>query len=247
VVQAEHGYKRDDDGAGSASVVIDTHVQAAWVDTLEVSVEHVLEIVEVVVLRADGIVVGERDGQSIVPSIVVAHGRGEIAIVLVEDSLEVPRANANVDFGIVAVCAVGGALVGGDLHHADFGGASRDGGVAAGFLEGNRGEEDGGHAGFGGHAFEDVEVRCAGGEDAVIVLEDGGQVLVDEVLERDWGWHPACSVNTAVEPVLVAVGSAGGLWLGCSIGGTALPASSYDDARVGRSRARAGAAWLFGA
>jgi len=74
----------------------------------------------------------------------------------------------------------------------------------------------------------------------VFFLEDGGEVLVHEVLECDWGWHPAFTVDTAVEPVLVAVGSAGGSRFGNAIGITALASGSNDDCTTcawGSSRA----------
>ncbi len=89
--------------------MVDTHVEAAGFDALEIPIEDVLEIVEVIVLRTDGIVVGEGNGEAKVPAIVVAHGGSEIAIVLIEYSLEVAGTNANVDVGIAGIEKVNGA------------------------------------------------------------------------------------------------------------------------------------------
>jgi len=147
---------------------------------LEVSVEDILQVIEVVVLRADGIVVGEGNSEAIVPAIVVTHGRSEVAIVLVEDGLEVPGTNGNVCVRIVAVASVRGALFGGDLHHADFGRTTSHGRVAAGFLEGDGCDEDGGDASLSGHALEGGEVWCASGEGVVVLLKNGGEVFVHE-------------------------------------------------------------------
>jgi hypothetical protein len=215
--------------ASLASVVVNAHVEAGRVDTLEVPVEDVLEIIEVVMLRADGIVVSECDGETKVPAIIISHGGSEVSIVLIENGLEVACTDANVDLGIIAVWSVRGALVRCDLHHSDLGRTTGHRGVATGFLEGDGGEEDGGDTGFGREAFEDVEVRCARGKGVVVLLEDGGEILVHEVLECDWGWHPAVTVDTAVEPVLVAVGSAGGSRVGNAIGVTALASSGNND------------------
>lgn len=185
----------------SAGIVVDTHVEAAGFDALEIPIEDVLEIVEVIVLRTDGIVVGEGNGEAKVPAIVVAHGGSEIAIVLIEYSLEVAGTNANVDVGIIAIAAVRGALFGGDLHDADFGRTTGYRGVTSRFLKGDRSEEDGGDTSLGGHALKRGEVWSAGGKGAAIVLEDGCQVLVDEVIQSDRGWYPAIAVDAAVEPV----------------------------------------------
>lgn len=138
----------------SAGVVVDTHVEAAGVDALKIPIEDVLEIVEVVVLRAYGIVVGEGNGEAKVPAIVVAHSGGEIAVVLVENGLEVAGTNGNVGVSIIAVATVRRALFGGDLHDANFGRTTSYRGVASGLLKGDRGEENGGHTSLSGHALE---------------------------------------------------------------------------------------------
>jgi len=86
-----------------ASVVVDAHVERGGVDTLEVTIEHVLEIIEVVMLGARRVIVGEGDGKTKVPPIIISHRSGNIPIILIKHGLKVPSANPNVDLGIIAV------------------------------------------------------------------------------------------------------------------------------------------------
>jgi hypothetical protein len=115
------------------------------------------------------------------------------------------------------------------LHHANLTGTTRHVGSASALLEGNRGQEDGRDAGFVGEGLENVEIRCAGLEDISWLLENGRQVLVDNVLERDWRGDPAITIDTTVEPVLRAVWSGRGGGIRCSSWITARAASSLND------------------
>lgn len=202
-----------------ARVEVDAHVERVGVDALDVAVEDAVEVIEIVVLRANGIVVGSRDSQPTSPSVVLAHTGGDIAVVGVNPRLHVASTNANVGRRIIAIGAIGRALFARDLHHANLTGTTRNAGSASAFLEGDGSQEDGGDAGFVSQRLENVEVRCAGFKDVSWLLEDSGQVLVDNVLERDWWRDPTVTVDTAVEPVLRAVwsgrggGIRGGIWI----------------------------------
>lgn len=135
--------------------MVDAHIDRGGVYTLQVSVEHVLEIVEVVVLSASGIVVSTGDGETLIPSIVGSHSTGDISTALVIDHvLEVASANADVGGSVVAVASVGGAFLAGDLHHANLASSTSDSGVAAGFLKSNGSEENGRNARRGLHILE---------------------------------------------------------------------------------------------
>ena len=200
-----------------ARVKVDAHVDRGGVDTLNVSVEDAVEIIcrhgqneedesmsgltEIVVLSADGIVVRRGDSHAALPAIVGTHGSSDVAVVGIDHRLHVARTDANVDLGVEAVGAVSRALFARDLHHANLASTTSNVCSAATLLKSDRGQEDGRDTGFLGHVLEHVQVRRASLENVSGCLEDGGQVLVDDVLERDWRRHPAVAVDTAVEPV----------------------------------------------
>jgi hypothetical protein len=223
-----------------ARVEVDAHVDRVGVDTLDVSVEDAVEIIEIVVLRADGIVVRRGNSHATSPAIVGTHGGSDVAVVGVDHRPHVAGTNANVDRGVKAVGAVGRALVARDLHHAILASTTPDLWSAAAFLKRNGGEEDGRDLRFLIHLFEDVQVGFAGLEDVSGLFEDGGQVLVDNVLERDWRRHPAVAVDTAVEPVLRAVGSGSRRRVGGSSWITALATSRKNDCASGGARLNSG-------
>lgn len=77
------------------------HVEAGNVETLEVTTEHVLEVTEVTMSSADRIVVGERDRKIKVPVIIVSRGGCDNSVVSVEVILDVSRANADIDLGVI--------------------------------------------------------------------------------------------------------------------------------------------------
>lgn len=160
-----------------------------------------------------------------------------------DDRLEVLGTNADVRLWIVAI-AVLRALFACDLHHANLTRTAGDGWVAARFLKGDGSEEDGGDTSLGFHILEHGEVRGARGEGVAIFLEDVAEIAVDEVIERDGRRDPSRIVDTAVEPVLVTVGAAGGLWSRVRIWTTALGAGGLDDRSAVRGTvdATAGAA-----
>jgi len=203
---------------GSASVVVDSHVETRGVDALEVPVEDILEIVEIVVLCANGIVVGCGNGESVEPSIVFSHGLSEIAIVAVEDSLEVLSANADIGHGIVAVGTVGRALLGSDLHHANLTSTTVCIRVAAGLLECDGSEEDGRNASLVRHGREHVEIGLASREWVSVFLENFGEVTINEVIKRDWRRDPTITINAAVEPVFISIGTASSSRIGDGVG-----------------------------
>jgi len=194
---------------GSASVMVDSHVETRGVDALEVPIEDVLEVVEIVVLSANGVIVGLCDGESVLPSIVLSHGLSEVAIVAVEDILEVFGADADIGHGIVAVGTIGRALLGSDLHHANLTSTTVCIRVAAGLLECNGSEEDGRNASLIRHGREHVEIGLASSEWVSVFLENFGEVTIDEVIKSDWGRNPTITINAAVEPVLISIGTAG--------------------------------------
>ncbi|CAG8779172.1 900_t:CDS:1, partial [Acaulospora colombiana] len=160
-------------------VVVDTHIDGRGIDTLDVAVEDVLDVVEVVVLSADGIVVGIEHGHSLTPSVVVAHSLNDVSVCFVNHLLHVLGTDADVGLGVVAAC-IGitcGALFASDLHHTDFTSTASNVGSASAFLERDGGEQDGGDASFTGHGLEDMEVVLASTEDVTVLLEDGGEIL----------------------------------------------------------------------
>jgi hypothetical protein len=184
--------------------VVDTHADGRGIDTLDVAVENVLDVVEIVVLSADCVVVGIKHGHPFAPSIVFAHSENDIAVGVVDHLLEVFGADADVGLGIVAA-GVGraiGALLTGDLHHANLASAASNVGPASTLLKGDGSEENGRNAGLAGHVLKDREIVLAGSEDIAVLLEYGGKILVDHVLEGDRGWLPALvTVDAAVKPV----------------------------------------------
>lgn len=110
--------RENDDGArrllavtGLAGVVINAHVQIRGVDTLEVPIEHILQVIQIVMLSAGRVVVGEGSGETLVPSIVLSHGGGEISIVTIQDSLEILGSDADIRHGVIAVASVTGAFL----------------------------------------------------------------------------------------------------------------------------------------
>jgi hypothetical protein len=111
--------------------------------------------------------------------------------------------------------------------------------LAAGFLECDGGEEDGWDARFVGHVLEHGEVLRAGVEGVAILLEDGREVFVNEVVERDWGWDPAVTVYAAVEPVLITIGTSSLGGIRRSIGITALVTMCLNNSTV------SGLTWLW--
>lgn len=123
------------------------------------------------------------------------------AALIVDDGLEVLRANANVRLWIVAIAAVRGALFACDLHHANLARTAGDVGVAARLLKGDGSEEDGRDTGLRLHILEYREVVGARGEGVAVFLEDLAEIAVDEVIECDWRSNPSRAIDTAVEPV----------------------------------------------
>lgn len=152
-------------------------------------------------LSAGRVVVGEDGSETLVPSIVLSHGGGEISTVTIQDRLEILGSDADIRHGVKTVASIGGTFLRSDLHHPDFACATGDTGVAGGFLECDGGEEDGRDAGFGSHGLEHGEVRRAGSKGVAIPLEHGCEVRVHEVFERNRGWDPSATVYAAVEPV----------------------------------------------
>jgi hypothetical protein len=74
----------------------DPHVELRGINSLQVTVEDILEVIEIVPLSTSGIVVciclGHADG----PSVPFAHGLDNIASCIRKDGLEVVGSNANV-------------------------------------------------------------------------------------------------------------------------------------------------------
>jgi hypothetical protein len=118
------------------------------------------------------------------------------------------------------------------LHHANFTSATGDFGTAGRFLECDGGEEDGWDAGLGSHGLEHGEVWGARSEGVAILLENGGEIFVNEVVERDGGWDPTVTVHAAVEPVLIAIGTSILARLFSSIGATAFVTVCLDNSAV---------------
>ena len=194
--RSESSKNADEAGAGEgidplARVVIDAHVDATRIDTLQVPIEYVLQIIQVVVLRANRVVVRQRRRQSVIPPVVFPHRRSQVAVVRVQDGLEVLGPNLDVRHRVVAVAPVRGTLVTRDLHHSDLARPARRAWVAARLLERDRGEEDGWHAGLRRHVLEHAQVRLAWRKHAPGRREHCREVFVDEVVECDRGWNPA--------------------------------------------------------
>lgn len=223
-----------------ASIMVDPHIQLLRVDTLNVPIEHILQVIQIIVLSAGRIVVGEGGGETGIPPVIFPHGRRQIPVIAIQNRLEILRSDTDVRLRVVTVASVRRAFVAGDLHHPDLARTASDAGVAAGFLECDGSEEDGGDLGFLGHVLEHGEVLGALREGVSVLLEYRCEVLVDQVVERNGGWGPAVTVDAAVEPVLVTVWTSSLGRLHGSIRIAALVTIRYDDSTVS-SRC-----WLWG-
>lgn len=202
-----------------ASIVVDPHIQLVRADTLNEPIEHVLQIIQIIMLRAGRIVVGEARREPGIPPVIFSHGRGQIPVIVVQNRLEILRSDTDVRRRVVTVASICRAFLAGDLHHSDLARSAGDAGVAAGFLECDGGEEDGGDLCFLRHGFEHGEVLGALGEGVSVLLEYRCEVFVDQVVERHGRWDPTVTVDAAVEPVLVTVWSSslgrlvGSIWI----------------------------------
>lgn len=200
-------------------VVEGTLCVGAWVDTLQVAVENVLEVVEVVSLTASALVVGICFGHTRGPSIVATESCGNIASAVTKNGIEILASDINVGLGIVAgvVGVAVWALVWGDLHQSDFAVWSSCTGIAGRFLQGDRSEEDGWNASLTCYSIEVVEVALARSKDAVGLTEGIFERNVDHVAQVDGGRNPSTASDTAIEPIFRTVWTATRGWAGRSI------------------------------
>jgi len=162
-----------------ARIMVDAHIQLRRVDTLKEPIEHVLQIIQIIVLSTGRVVVGEGGSETGIPPVIFAHGRSQIPIIAIQNRLEILRSDTDVRRRVVTVASIRRTFFTGDLHQSDLACTACDTGVAPGFLECDGGEEDGGDLGFVGHVLEYGEVLGTCGEGVSVLLEYRCEVLVD--------------------------------------------------------------------
>lgn len=98
--QARRGTRLSTRGALSKCGV-DMYIEAGRVDTPEVTVEHVLEVIQAIMLSADRMVAAQRDHKTKASAITVSHSGCDNSVVLVEDAIDVSRAKPKIDLGVI--------------------------------------------------------------------------------------------------------------------------------------------------
>jgi hypothetical protein len=198
-------------------------------------------------LSANSIIVRRLDSETWSPTIIGTHRARDVSVTLIiEDGLEVLSTDVDIRLSVIAVGTIGRAFLARDLHHANLACTSSDRGVAAGFLEGDGCEEDFGDARVGGGGLEHGEILSACIKGRTTLVDDFGEVAVDEVREGDRRRDPTIAIDTAVDPVLVAVWTTCGSGRRNSIRIAALSAGSYDSGTWSRSTIAARGSSLSG-
>ena len=191
----------------AGEILVSAHVVRVGL-AQEPTVQHLVEVVEVVLSIAVTLVLGSRrllDGKAERPTVVLADSLEHVATALVQGVLKVLCTRVDVEPRVFAV-AVGSAaaLVGGDLHETLLAVATGDVGVAGGLLHGKRHEDGSGNAVRLFSSLEGPENILAGSKDGRV----GGLGARDdlELVELEVGGLPSTGSETAVEEALGAVG-----------------------------------------
>jgi len=158
----------------------DAHVERAGVNTLQVPIEHSLEIIEIAPLSTRRPSIGITLGHAREPPVVHAHGLSEVPPDRVRRARQVAGSNANVRSGVETV-PIRRAFLARELHETVFAIGSASVSVAGRFLEGDGGEEDGGEASLSSVIVEIAQIVAAGVEQAVGVVDDRTEVDVFNV------------------------------------------------------------------
>lgn len=194
-------------GLATGQVFVGSHVVGVCF-TEEPTVEHLVEVVEVVLsltvslrFSCGSLLNGQTEG----PTIVHANCLKYTSTALVQTGLKILCARVDIEPGIFAI-SIGSttALVLRNLHETLLSIASGDVGIAGGFLHGKRHEDRGRNAVGFFRGLKRPKDMFAGSKDRRIGSLNGRDDL--ELGERQLGRIPSARVETTVEEVLRSVG-----------------------------------------
>jgi len=199
-------------------------MQGIRVLVLEPTVNHLMEVVKVVLRAAAGIAHTSSvfDGHTRHPTVILTKRHEEVATVGSELIREVLGTSHDVVSDILAVPTRSvTTLVASQLHETLFAITTHGGGIAAALLESDRSQKDGRKSKLVTILLKGPKIWAASGEGTTLI-DSFVEVHGNQIKDLDKGRRPSSVIDTTVQPVKSSVGASG---LSDLLSGAARPAA----------------------